>query len=101
MRGVPRQPGALGRPLDDMTPSRLPTPRSLLSAEDQVALAKRTQRGDRRAKDQLIEGNLRLVFAIAWAFSDGRVPFADLAQEGTIGLIRAVEKFDQRRGAKF
>jgi RNA polymerase primary sigma factor len=72
-----------------------------LSAADEVALARRIQRGDAGAKDRMIEGNLRLVFAIARSYSDGRVPFSDLVQEGTIGLIRAVERFDHRRQAKF
>jgi RNA polymerase primary sigma factor len=73
----------------------------LLSPADEAALAQRIRHGDPRAKDRMIEGNLRLVLAIARAYSDGRVPFADLVQEGTIGLIRAVERFDHRRQVKF
>jgi RNA polymerase primary sigma factor len=84
-----------------MSVLRLPARDQLLSGADEVALAKRIQRGDRSARDQMIERNLRLVFAIARAYSDGRVPFADLVQEGTIGLIHAVERFDHRREAKF
>jgi RNA polymerase primary sigma factor len=84
-----------------MSSSRLPAAGRLLSAADEIALAQRIERGDLSAKDQMIEGNLRLVLAIARAYSDGRVPFADLVQEGTVGLIRAVERFDHRRGLKF
>jgi RNA polymerase primary sigma factor len=93
--GVRRHAAGWRRSLEDMSGS------SLLSAADEVALAQRIQRGDPGAKDRMIEGNLRLVFAIARAYSDGRVPFADLVQEGTIGLIRAVERFDHRRQVKF
>jgi RNA polymerase primary sigma factor len=101
MPGVRRQPAGWRRSLDDMSGSRLPAGGRLLSAADEVSLARRIQRGDLSAKDQMIEGNLRLVFAIARTYSDGRVPFADLVQEGTVGLIRAVERFDHRRGLKF
>src|SRR4051812_22090066 len=95
--GVRRRPAGWRRSLDDMSGS----PEPLLSAADEVALAKRIQRGDQGAKGQMIEANLRLVFAIAQTLSNGRVPFADLVQEGTIGLIHAVERFDHRRGTKF
>jgi RNA polymerase primary sigma factor len=101
MLGVYRQPAGWRRSLDDMSGSGLPAGGRLLSAADEVALAQRIQRGDLSAKDQMIERNLRLVLAIARAYSDGRVPFADLVQEGTVGLIRAVERFDHRRGLKF
>jgi RNA polymerase primary sigma factor len=84
-----------------MSGSGLPAGGRLLSAADEVALAKRIQSGDQSAKDRMIEANLRLVFAIARAYSDGRVPFPDLVQEGTVGLIQAVERFDHRRGLKF
>jgi RNA polymerase primary sigma factor len=84
-----------------MSGSGLPAGGRLLSAADEIALAKRIQRGDQSAKDRMIEANLRLVFAIARAYSDTRVPLADLIQEGTVGLIRAVERFDHARGAKF
>ena len=64
-------------------------------------LARRIERGDLQAKQRMIESNLRLVYAIARAYRGSSVPFADLVQEGTIGLVRAVERFDPRRGAKF
>ena len=73
----------------------------LLSAAEEVELAKRIERGDLSAKDRMIESNLRLVFAIARSYRDRGVPFPDLVQEGTVGLVRAVEKFDHRRGLKF
>ena len=73
----------------------------LLSAEEEVLLARRVARGDKRAKDQLTEANLRLVVSIARRYSVPGVPMADLIQEGNIGLIRAVEKFDPERGFRF
>ena len=73
----------------------------LLSAAEEVALAKRIERGDRIAKEHMIESNLRLVYAIATSYRNRGVPFADLVQEGTLGLVRAVEGFDHRRGLKF
>ena len=73
----------------------------LLSAEEEVSLARRVARGDKRAKDQLTEANLRLVVSIARRYSVPGVPMADLIQEGNIGLIRAVEKFDPERGFRF
>lgn len=73
----------------------------LLTAEEETQLARRIEAGDPRAKDQMIESNLRLVFAIARSYRGPGVPFADLVQEGTIGLVRAVERFDHRRGLKF
>jgi RNA polymerase primary sigma factor len=72
----------------------------LLTAADEVALAKRIERGDAAAKRQMIESNLRLVVSIAKDYRGLGVPFADLIQEGTLGLTRAVEKFDWRRGFK-
>jgi RNA polymerase primary sigma factor len=74
---------------------------SLLTAADEVALAKRIERGDMRAKQQMIQANLRLVVSIAKNYRNQGLPFLDLIQEGTLGLIRAVEKFDWRRGFKF
>jgi RNA polymerase primary sigma factor len=71
-----------------------------LSRADEVALAQRIGRGDMHAKQTMIEGNLGLVHAVARTFSGSGVPFADLVQEGTIGLVRAVELFDHRRGLK-
>jgi RNA polymerase primary sigma factor len=73
----------------------------LLTAADEVALAKRIERGDLGAKERMIEANLRLVASIAKNYRGLGVPFLDLIQEGAIGLNRAVEKFDWRRGFKF
>ncbi len=73
----------------------------LLTAADEVALAKRIERGDPTAKRHMIESNLRLVVSIAKGYRGLGVPFLDLIQEGTLGLNRAVEKFDWRRGFKF
>jgi len=73
----------------------------LLTAADEVSLAKRIERGDLVAKRCMIESNLRLVVSIAKGYRGLGVPFLDLIQEGTLGLNRAVEKFDWRRGFKF
>jgi RNA polymerase primary sigma factor len=73
----------------------------LLTAEEEVELAKRVERGDKEAKDRMINSNLRLVVSIAKRYQGHGVALLDLIQEGTIGLIRAVEKFDWRRGFKF
>jgi RNA polymerase primary sigma factor len=73
----------------------------LLTAAQEVKLAKRIERGDRRAKQEMVEANLRLVVSIAKKYRKQGLPFFDLIQEGTIGLVRAVEKFDHRRGFKF
>lgn len=73
----------------------------LLSAVDERVLAQRIERGDKRAKEAMIESNLRLVVAVARSYRGSSVPFLDLLQEGTIGLIRAVERFDYRREVKF
>ena len=73
----------------------------LLTAAEEVALAKRIERGDTVAKRVMIESNLRLVVSIAKGYRGLGVPFLDLIQEGTLGLNRAVEKFDWRRGFKF
>jgi RNA polymerase primary sigma factor len=73
----------------------------LLSADEEVRLAHRVARGDQHAKDILTEANFRLVVSIARRYSVPGIPLADLIQEGNIGLIRAVEKFDPSRGFRF
>ena len=74
---------------------------SLLSAEEEVELAKRIEEGDAEAKDRMINSNLRLVVSIAKRYQGHRLSLLDLIQEGILGLIRAAEKFDWRRGFKF
>jgi RNA polymerase primary sigma factor len=74
---------------------------ALLTAPQEVELAKKIERGDMLAKQQMIQANLRLVVSIAKNYRNQGLPFLDLIQEGTLGLIRAVEKFDWRRGFKF
>jgi RNA polymerase primary sigma factor len=73
----------------------------LLTAEEEVSLAKRIERGDIAAKQHMVEANLRLVVSIAKGYVGRGLTFLDLIQEGSLGLIRAVEKFDYRRGYKF
>jgi RNA polymerase primary sigma factor len=73
----------------------------LLTAEDEVRLTKRVEQGDKAAKDQMINSNLRLVVSLAKKYQGNDLPLLDLIQEGILGLIRAVEKFDWRRGYKF
>jgi RNA polymerase primary sigma factor len=74
---------------------------ALLTAPQEVELAKKIERGDMNAKQHMIQSNLRLVVSIAKNYRNQGLPFLDLIQEGTLGLIRAVEKFDWRRGYKF
>ena len=73
----------------------------LLTAAEEVSLAKRVERGDKAAKERMINSNLRLVVSIAKRYRGHQVPFLDLIQEGVIGLNRAVDKFDWRKGYKF
>jgi RNA polymerase primary sigma factor len=73
----------------------------LLTAEEEVELAKRIERGDLAAKERMINSNLRLVISVARKYQGQGLPLGDLIQEGILGLIRAVEKFDWRKGFKF
>ena len=73
----------------------------LLTKQDEQLLARRIERGDDLAKRRMVEANLRLVVSIAKRYRGNGVPFQDLIQEGTLGLVRAVEKFDWRRDLKF
>src|SRR5437764_9378796 len=73
----------------------------LLTAQEEVDLAKRIERGDLDAKQKMVESNLRLVVSIAKNYRNQGLPFLDLIQEGTLGLVRAAESFDYRKGFKF
>jgi RNA polymerase primary sigma factor len=75
--------------------------RRLLSAADEARLGLAIEHGDQRAKEEMITANLRLVWFVAQRYRGLGVPFEDLVQEGTVGLVRAVDRFDHRRGAKF
>jgi RNA polymerase primary sigma factor len=81
--------------------SRQAARRPVLTAAEEIRLAKRIERGDLRAKEEMIERNLRLVFSLARPYRGRGVSYDDLVQEGIVGLIRAVEKFDHTRGFKF
>jgi RNA polymerase primary sigma factor len=74
---------------------------ALLTAAEEIQLAKRVERGDNRAQQQMVEANLRLVVSIAKRYRNQGLPFLDLIQEGSLGLMRATQKFDYRRGFKF
>jgi RNA polymerase primary sigma factor len=74
---------------------------AILSPADEARLSLAIERGDQRAKDEMITANLRLVSFVARRYRGLGVPFEDLVQEGTVGLVRAVDRFDHRRGAKF
>jgi RNA polymerase primary sigma factor len=73
----------------------------LLTAEEEIELAQRIERGDLEAKDRMVNSNLRLVISVARKYQGQGLPLGDLIQEGMLGLIRAVEKFDWRKGFKF
>ena len=73
----------------------------LLTAADEIELAKRIEKGDLAAKERMINANLRLVISVARKYQGQGLPLSDLIQEGMLGLIRAVEKFDWRKGFKF
>ena len=101
----PPQPAAV-QPVETTTDSlqlflREAGKHALLTAAQEVELAKKIERGDLMAKQRMIQSNLRLVVSIAKNYRNQGLPFLDLIQEGTLGLIRAVEKFDWRRGYKF
>ena len=93
------------RALDELEPTDLLLEQAsvypLLTKEEEIALAKRVEQGDLEAKGRMINSNIRLVVSIARRYQGQGMPFADIVQEGMFGLIRAVEKFDHRKGFKF
>ena len=93
--GSPLRPDSLQAFLNDIGKI------SMLSAAEEVQVAKRIEHGDPRAMQEMVEANLRLVVSIAKHYRNRGLPFLDLIQEGTVGLVRAAEKFDWRRGYKF
>ena len=76
-------------------------PIPLLTAEEEIELAKKIQKGDKQARDKMIRANLRLVISIAKRYTNLGVPLADLIEEGNIGLMKSVEKFDPDKGFRF
>ena len=74
---------------------------ALLTREEEVELAKRIEQGDEQAREKLASSNLRLVISIAKKYRNYGLPFLDLIQEGNLGLMKAIEKFDWRKGYKF
>src|SRR3984957_9986267 len=106
-------PSFLEKPEPAEAPSSVPTDRSnlqiylqeigktaLLTIDEEISLAKRIRRGDKAARDHMIKANLRLVVKIAMDYKDFGLPLLDLISEGNIGLIKAVERFDPRKGGK-
>src|SRR5919108_3761201 len=88
-------------PTGSLQMTKSPRPGRLLTGPEELALARRIERGDLAAKRLLIEANVRLVSAVAAEYRGLGVPFEDLVQEGSIGLVRAAERFDHRRGLRF